>query len=134
MVVYMGFEDKARALLAALEGGVAGDQLRPFFHPAATHIEHPSRVVPAGRTRDLAAMLEASLAGRRLFASQRYDIRDMISQAHRVAVRLRWTGVLAQHLADHRAGSLLHAEVALFLTYDDTGRVLRQESYDCYPP
>ncbi|MFC9996402.1 nuclear transport factor 2 family protein [Nocardia sp. NPDC127526] len=127
------FDDKARDLMAALESGATGDQLRPFFHPDAVQVEHPSRVVPAGRTRALNAMLEASIAGARLFASQRYDIQNTIAVENRVAVQLRWSGVLAQQLQDHKPGDVLEADVAMFLTYDDAGRILRQESYDCYP-
>ncbi|MGV9821178.1 nuclear transport factor 2 family protein [Nocardia xishanensis] len=127
------FTDKVRDLLTALESGVTGDQLRRFFHPEAVQVEHPSRVVPAGRTRALNAMLEASIAGARAFESQRYDIQNTIAVENRVAVQLRWSGVLAQRLGDLEAGDVLQADVAMFLTYDDAGRILRQESYDCYP-
>ncbi|MCP9622614.1 Uncharacterised protein [Nocardia otitidiscaviarum] len=127
------FELKARELLKALESGVAGEHLRPFFHHDAVQVEHPSRVAPTGRTRALDAMLEASVVGARMLESQRYDIRSVTAADRRVALQLRWSGVLAQQLGDLRAGDALHADVAMFLTYDDTGRVLRQESYDCYP-
>lgn len=126
------YEDKARELLTALERGAAGDQLRPYFHPEAVQVEHPNRVVPTGRTRGLREMLEASVAGVRLFESQRYDVRSTIGSGNLVAVQLRWSGTLAQQLGDRAAGEVVRADVAMFLTYDDAGRILRQESYDCY--
>ncbi|MBL1074447.1 nuclear transport factor 2 family protein [Nocardia sp. 2] len=126
-------EARTRDLLTALESGAAGERLRPYFHPDAVQVEHPSRVVPAGRTRPLADMLAASHVGANLFATQRYRIRSLITAESLVALQLRWTGVLAEPLGEQAAGAELWADVAMFLTYDDAGRITRQESYDCYP-
>ncbi|QLY33409.1 nuclear transport factor 2 family protein [Nocardia huaxiensis] len=129
----MHLETRTRDLLTALENGATGEQLRPYFHPDAVQVEHPSRVVPAGRTRYLDAMLEASLAGVDLFVTQRYDVAQLMTVENRVALQLRWSGILARPLGGYEEGAEMWADVAMFLTYDEAGRITRQESYDCYP-
>jgi len=124
----------ARDLLAALEAGAVGDALRRFFHPRAVQVEHFSPITPAGRTRDLDAMLTASLQGAELLASQRYHVVTAVEVDQRVILQLEWTGELARPLGDQPAGHELRADVAMFLDFDDAGRIIRQESYDCYPP
>ncbi len=124
----------ARELLQAIGSGLTGDRLRPYFHPDAVQVEHFSPITPAGRTRGLAAMLAASVEGAELMASQRYLVIDATELADRVVLQLEWTGVLARPLGALSVGHELRADVAMFLTFDEAGRIVRQESYDCYRP
>lgn len=124
----------ARALVEAIEAGAVGEQLRPYFHPDAIQVEHPSPITPVGRTRDLTAMLAASAEGAELMASQRYDVTWSAEVGDRAVLQLAWTGVLAKPLGTLPAGHELRADVAMFLTFDEVGLIIRQETYDCYRP
>ena len=42
----MSLERKARAYVAAVEGGAVGDDLAAFYHPDAVQYEFPNRLVP----------------------------------------------------------------------------------------
>ncbi|MFC7619610.1 nuclear transport factor 2 family protein [Microlunatus sp. GCM10028923] len=124
----------ATALVAAIEAGAVGERLRPYFHPDAEQVEHPSPITPLGRTRELAAMLAASVEGAELMASQRYEVTWEAELGDRVVLQLEWTGVLAKALGALPAGHELRADVAMFLTFDEAGLIIRQETYDCYRP
>lgn len=52
----------------------------------------------------------------------------------RAVLQLAWTGVLAKPLGTLPAGHELRADVAMFLTFDEVGLIIRQETYDCYRP
>ena len=124
----------ARELLAALERGMTGEGLRRYFHPDAIQVEHFSPVTPTGRTRGLDAMLAASVAGAELLSAQRYRVTSAVEVDDLVVLQLEWTGTLARPLGAHPIGHELRADVAMFLRFDPAGLIIRQESYDCYPP
>jgi ketosteroid isomerase-like protein len=60
--------DAARQYLAAIQRGATGDALAQFFAPDVVQEEFPNRVVPDGKRRNLAAMLEGAERGRRCSA------------------------------------------------------------------
>ena len=45
----MSLERKARAYIAAVEGGATGDELAAFYHPDVVQHEFPNRLVPTAR-------------------------------------------------------------------------------------
>lgn len=123
----------ARALHAALEAGMHGDDLRPFLTDDATTIERPNRLKPDGATSTLEQMLTASTAGAGLLAGQRYDVRDIVESGDLAILRLTWTGTIARDIGPFRAGQQLTAHIAQFVRTRD-GRVASIETYDCYEP
>jgi hypothetical protein len=52
--------DTYKRYLAALESFTTGDALKKYFTEDAVVHELPNRLVPSGRDRNLAALLEAS--------------------------------------------------------------------------
>jgi ketosteroid isomerase-like protein len=126
--------DAVRSLHRAMERGVHGEELRPFFTPDAVTVEHPNAIAPAGGTHDLATMVEMSERGHGLLASQTYD--EVAAEAvgdDLAVIRLRWAGTVAADLGPFRAGQQLVAHIAQFVTVVD-GRISRLETYDCYEP
>ena len=134
MVVYMSEHiEHARKLLSAIETGAVGEDLRGYYHPDAVQVEHPSLVSPNGGTRGLDAMLAASHRGKALLTEQRYDVTSAMASEDVVTLQLTWTASLAIPMANLQPGDQLRAHVAMFLKYLD-GRVVLQETYDCYEP
>ena len=123
----------ARALHAALEGGVHGDRLAEFFTPDATTTEHPNAINPRGGTIALGDILRGSTAGAALLARQRYDVHDAFAHDDVAVIRLTWTGEIAVDRGPFRAGQLLTAHIAQFVRVRD-GRVASIETFDCYEP
>ncbi|HVK85007.1 MAG TPA: nuclear transport factor 2 family protein [Kofleriaceae bacterium] len=123
----------ARALHAALEAGRHGEALRELFTDDATTLEHPNLIKPRGATVSLAQMLAASTAGAGLLAQQRYDVRSAIEVGDTAVLRLTWTGTIAREVGTFRAGQVLTAHIAQFITVRD-GRVAAIETFDCYEP
>jgi ketosteroid isomerase-like protein len=123
----------ARALYAALEAGVHGDDLRQFFTDDAVTIEHPNQIKPEGSTAALDAMIAGSTAGANLLASQRYDVHDVLEVGALAIFRIIWTGVIAADVGPFRAGQAITAHIAQFVETRD-GKVAKIETYDCYDP
>jgi ketosteroid isomerase-like protein len=126
-------EDLVRSFYHAIEAGRHGDQLGEFLSSEARTIEHPNAIAPQGRVADRAAMLAGSTAGAKLLSSQRYDVRSLAEIDGTVAVRLTWTGVIANAAGPFTAGQRLTAHIAQFVRISD-GKIAEIETYDCYEP
>lgn len=122
-----------RSFYAAIEEGRHGDQLAAFLAPVARTIEHPNALVPTGRVSDRATMLANSTAGAGLLASQTYQVQSLVEVDGMVAVRLTWTGAIAQNAGPFTAGQQLTAHIAQFIRVRD-GLIEEIETYDCYEP
>lgn len=75
---------RAKAYIAAVEGGATGAALAQYFHPDVVLTELPNRLVPGGATRGLPAILEAAERGQRAAADQRYRIRNVVACGNQV--------------------------------------------------
>lgn len=126
-------ETLVRDLMRALESGEHGASLARFFTDDAEQVEYPSMMRPAGGTRGVQAMIDGSVAGARLLASQSYELLEFIDGGDRAAVRLTWRATTATEVAGLPAGSTLTAHIAQFYEFRD-GLIRRQRSYDCYEP
>lgn len=104
-----------------------------FFADDVVQVEFPNRLVPAGATRDLAALRDAAERGRKVMTAQRFEILNAIASGDQVAVEALWTGTLAIALGSIPAGGQMRARFAIFLTYRD-GKIVRQHNYDCFDP
>lgn len=124
------------AWLDAFEGPDCGPtSLDEWLRDDAVFIEHPNMVNPSGSERDRDAMAAGVEAGRALLAWQAYRDRHHIAVEPGVVVtRARWEGALAADTGPWTAGTVLAADVAMFVEVDAQGRIHRQENYDCYLP
>jgi ketosteroid isomerase-like protein len=104
-----------------------------FFAEDVVQVEFPNRLVPTGATRDLAALRDAAVRGRKVMAAQRFEILNAIASGDQVAVEALWSGTLAVPLGSIPAGGQMRARFAIFLTYRD-GKIVRQHNYDCFDP
>jgi ketosteroid isomerase-like protein len=102
-----------------------------YLHPDVELTEHPNRVSPAGMHADLARIRAAGERGRKLMASQRFEIRHMIVEGDRAAVQIAWSGTLAVAAGALPAGHVMRAHVCSIIELKD-GKVWRQEQYDCF--
>jgi ketosteroid isomerase-like protein len=104
-----------------------------FFADDVVQVEFPNRLVPAGATRDLAALRDAAERGRKVMSAQRFEVLNAIACGDQVAVEALWTGTLAVPLGSIPVGGQMRARFAIFLTYRD-GKIVRQHNYDCFDP
>lgn len=109
------------------------DAFAAYLHPEIEQRELPNKFAPTGAVRDLAALRKNAGAGRRLMASQRYEITSAVARGDTVALEGRWTGVLAVALGELPAGHVVRAHLAMFFELKD-GRIWRQRNYDCFDP
>lgn len=124
------------AWLDAFEGPDRGPtSLDDWLSTDAVFVEHPNLVNPAGTQRDREAMAAGVEAGRALLARQAYrDRRHLVASPGTVITRARWEGQLAVDAGPWPAGTVLEADIAMFVEVDARGRIRRQENYDCYLP
>ena len=104
-----------------------------FFADDVLQVEFPNRLLPAGATRDIAALRDAAERGRKVMTAQRFEVVNAIASGDQVAVEALWTGTLAVPLGNIPAGGQMRARFAIFLTYRD-GKIVRQHNYDCFDP
>lgn len=123
----------ARRYLAALEEGIVGDALAAFFTPDAIQEEYPNRLVPHGARRDLEMILGSAAKGRGAISNQRFEVLGEQDDGGRVAMEIRWTGVLAVAVGALPVGSTMSARIAVFFDFRD-GRIAAQRNYDCFDP
>ncbi len=125
--------ERARRYLAAIESGADDADPFAFLSPDVKQIEHPNQFVPAGAERDLDAMREAGVRGRRVLQGQRYEVRTAIANGNEVALEVLWVGTLAVAIGALAPGAEMRAHFGVFLTFEE-GRIVRQRNYDCFDP
>jgi ketosteroid isomerase-like protein len=129
----MSLERKARAYIAAVEGGAVGEDLAAFYHPDVIQEEYPNRLAPAGVQRDLAALLAAAEAGQKLLERQIFDIHTLTEVGDRVILEMSWTGWPRAPMGSIRPGEPMCARFAQVIEFED-GLIIRQRNYDCFDP
>ncbi len=129
----MSLERKARAYVAAVEGGAVGDDLASFYHPDVVQYEFPNRLIPRGVQRDLAAILEGAERGSTLMERQIYDIHTVTEVGDRVILEYTWTGYPRAPVGTVRPGEAMRARICQVIEYED-GLIIRQRNYDCFEP
>jgi ketosteroid isomerase-like protein len=126
-------ERKARAYVAAVEGGAVGEELAAFYHPDAIQIEFPNRLVPAGVQRELADILDGAESGQRLMERQIFNIHTVTEVGDRVILEYTWTGYPRTIVGSARPGEAITAHICQVIEYED-GLIIRQRNYDCFDP
>lgn len=109
------------------------DEVARHLHPEVELVEHPNKLVPAGKRYDRDAIRAAGERGKALMASERYDVRVMTIEGDRAAVQLEWSGTLAIAAGPLPAGHVMRAQICSIIEVRD-GKVWRQEQYDCFLP
>lgn len=110
------------------------EQLEGLLDPAVRVVIHPNTIEPNGSVRDRDAVLAGFRAGRTMLSAQSFDVHDvLVGGDGRAAVKATWSGTVAVELPGLAPGTELVAEVASLLTVSG-GRIVGQESFDCYAP
>jgi ketosteroid isomerase-like protein len=123
----------ARTYLSAIETGETEEFLARFVSPEIEHQEFPNRLNSRGAVSGLRAMKAAAERGRKVIASQRYEVRNIVEEGDRLALEVDWTGILAIPFESIPVGGTMRAHFAMFLDLKD-GRIVRQRNYDCFEP
>lgn len=123
----------AKQYLAAIERGDETEKMAGFFAPDFVQIEFPNRLTPNGAKRDLSAIIEAGKRGKKVMASQSYEIKNTLANGDFVAIEVLWTGTLAMAFGTIPAGGQMVAHFAMFLEFRD-GKIVAQRNYDCFEP
>ena len=129
----MSLERKARAYIAAVEGGAVGDDLAAFYHPDVVQHEFPNRLTPNGAQRELADILRGAESGSKLMDRQIYDIHTVTELGDRVILEYTWTGYPRTPVGTVRPGEAMYACICQVIEYED-GLIIRQRNYDCFEP
>ena len=120
----------ARALFAAIERGDR-DALLRLYAENAVQVEHPNRLKPKGDRRGPAKMAEDLSRGKQMLAEEHYDVLEATAMGDRVALQVRWTGVLAVSVGALKAGDSMVCESGIFLTFQGD-KIIEQHNYDCF--
>jgi ketosteroid isomerase-like protein len=120
-----------RAYLRAIENGAEFDEMHKFFAPEMILETLPNRLLPRGSRDDLAGMRAASERGKKVMASQKYEISNEVACGDQVALEVNWTGTLAVPYETIPKGGQMHARFAMFLEFRD-GKIVSQRNYDCF--
>ena len=129
----MSLERKARAYIAAVEGGAVGDDLAAFYHPDVRQQEFPNRLIPSGIQRELDEILRGAESGARLMERQIYDIHTVTELGDRIILEYTWTGYPRTPVGTVRAGEAMRARICQVIEFED-GLNIRQRNYDCLEP
>lgn len=122
-----------RRYLKAIEDGATGAVLAEFFTDDVVQIEHPNRLKPNGDRRDRSALARDSVKGQEILQRQSYVITGAVAEADRVAVEVRWEGVVAVPMGELAAGGTMVVHSAMFFTFRG-GRIASQHNFDCVEP
>ena len=121
-----------KAFFAALQA--SPDAVAQFYHPAVVQEEFPNRFLPQGARRTLRELGEAAERGRKVMASQRFEVLRMVADADTVVVESEWSGTLAVALDEATpAGTVMRARFAQFFEFEG-GKIVAQRNYDCFYP
>ncbi len=124
--------EKARRYLKAIEQADANYVLS-LFSPDAVIEQLPNRIYPKGLRASVSQLPEAFEKGRKIFASQTYEITNQAVTGDLVALEVLWTGKLAIPFGTLTVGSEMRTHSAFFIEFRD-GRIVAQRNYDCFDP
>ena len=122
----------ARKLLAAIEAG-DGEALLNCYAHNAVQIEHPNRLKPNGDRRSPDAMVKDLARGKHMLREEHYEVLEAIGEADRVALRVKWTGILGVPVGGLKAGDTMICRSAVFLLFQGD-KIAEQHNYDCFEP
>lgn len=119
------------ALLEAFELDPAA--YTEILHPEYQQTELPNLLNRQGQASSRAEALSRMAMGRKILASQRYEITNHVEQGDQIVVEARWRGTMAMDAGALRAGQELEAWFCIVCELED-GLLRRQRNYDCFAP
>ena len=123
--------DCVLGLLRALEAGGGTTDIAPFLAEDYILTEAPHVLAPAGVVRNRDEALAGAATAHGVVSGQRFEVRRTTCEGNRVVVEAEWTATLLMDLPHWDAGEVIRARIASVFEVRD-GRVVRQDSYDCY--
>jgi len=124
---------QARRYLRAIENGAEFDKVQKFLAAGVVLETFPNRLLPLGSRDGLSGMRAAAERGKRVMASQRYEIKNELAIGDQVALEVNWSGTLAVPYETIPIGGQMRARFAMFLEFQD-GKIISQRNYDCFDP
>lgn len=119
--------------LQDIEEGKTGDEIASYYSASVEQTEYPNRLLPNGATRNLNDLKEASLRGKAVIKSQKYDIRKYYVIDNVVILETIWTAEITVPIGQIPAGGKMKAYFAQFIEFEE-GKIVRQRTYDCFEP
>lgn len=123
----------ATQYLKTITANASVEELLAYNSEAVEQIEYPNRLFPQGAKRNLSALKEGFLKGKKLLTSQTYDIQKSYVVGNTVILETIWTAKLAVPLGQIPSGGEMKAYFAQFIEFED-GKIIRQRTYDCFEP
>lgn len=99
----------AKALFAAVERGDKA-ALLGFCAENAVQVEHPNRLKPKGDRRSPAKMAEDLGRGKQILREEHYEVVETTATGDRVALQVKWTGVVAVAVGALQPGDAMVCE------------------------
>jgi ketosteroid isomerase-like protein len=126
-------DDRVKAALALFAAIERGDRaaLLDLYAENAVQVEHPNRLKPKGERRGPAKMAEDLARGKQMLLEEHYEVIDAAVSGDRVALQVKWTGVLAVPVGALRAGDAMVCESGIFLRFAGD-KIVEQHNYDCF--
>jgi ketosteroid isomerase-like protein len=122
-----------RAYFDAIHADVPGS-MGAFYADDVVQEEFPNRFLPDGAERGLAELEAAGERGRKVMASQTFEVLQMLARDDTVVVEANWTGTLKASAGEGLpAGTVMRARFAQFFELRE-GKIVRQRNYDCFYP
>lgn len=125
--------ETVRRYLRAIEARVSQEELASFFHPDVVQEEFPNRLMANGAKRDLTGLLESSIRGRMVMASECYEIVNIVASGDMVMYEALWSGTLDMAFETLLPRDIMRAHIASAIEFRD-GKIIAQRSYDCFEP
>lgn len=122
-----------RRYLDAVSRMAVGEELASYYDKDAIQEEYPNKITPVTARRTLPDILAASERGKKIMASQSFEILNFMQAGDKVAVEMLWTGTLSVPVASIPAGGQMKARFGVFIEMRD-GKILSQRNYDCFEP
>jgi ketosteroid isomerase-like protein len=120
----------ARALFAAIEAGNT-IALLELYAENAVQVEHPNRLKSKGDRRSPAEMAAALAKGKQILREEHYELLEATASGDRVALQVKWTGVLAVPVGALNPGDTMVCESGIFLRFQGD-KIVEQHNYDCF--
>ncbi|WP_411373334.1 nuclear transport factor 2 family protein [Arthrobacter sp. MPF02] len=124
-------QDLVLGFLSALEAGGGADAISPYLADSFLLTEAPHLLAPQGATRTLADVLAGLDQSAGVVAGQKFSVRRTTCEGSRVAVEADWSATVLMDLRYWDAGETIRARTSSVFEVRD-GRIVSQDSYDCY--
>jgi hypothetical protein len=76
-------------------------------------------------------MVEALRRGKQMLRAERYDVLEAVGSGDRLALQVKWTGVLAVPVGTLKPGDEMTCESGIFMRFSG-GKIAEQHNYDCF--